>query len=161
MAELQTSTSSDSQGAVSTCAEITAQLYPAASPAQVLGVLDSDGSHQERRRSAGLQNETGPADCGGPRRLLCTGGHEAGEQTLSSRLAGVLQKLPGQCRGDSDLDKDFMVSREEFIDMRNAICLFVKDDKCQEMLIEVLASLVAAHWKVGGDDNNSVVRLQA
>ena len=31
----------------------------------------------------------------------------------------------------------------------------------QEMLIEVLASLVAANWKVGGDDNNSVVRLQA
>ena len=67
VAELQTSTSSDSQGALSTCAEITAQLYPAASPAQVLGVLDSNGSHQERRRSAGLQNETGPADCGGPR----------------------------------------------------------------------------------------------
>ena len=61
----------------------------------------------------------------------------------------------------TSLDKDGKVSREEFIDMLNAICLFVKDDKCQEMLIEVLASLVAANWKVGGDDNNSVVRLQA
>jgi len=55
-----------------------------------------------------------------------------------------------------DLDKDGRVSREEFIDMRNAIRLFLKDAKCQEMLIEVLAGLVAAHWKVGGDDDTSV-----
>ena len=40
--------------------------------------------------------------------------------------------------------------------MRNTIHLFVKDAKCQEMLIEVLAGLVAAHWKVGGDEHNSV-----
>ena len=40
--------------------------------------------------------------------------------------------------------------------MRNAIRLFLKDAKCQEMLIEVLAGLVAAHWKVGGDDDTSV-----
>ena len=46
-----------------------------------------------------------------------------------------------------------MVSREEFIAMRNTIHLFVKDAKCQEMLIEVLAGLVAAHWKVGGDEH--------
>jgi hypothetical protein len=43
------------------------------------------------------------------------------------------------------------VSREEFIDMRNAIRLFVKDAKCQEMLIEVLAGLVGANWKQGGE----------
>ena len=36
--------------------------------------------------------------------------------------------------------------------MRNAIRLFVKNAKCQEMLIEVLAGLVAANWQVGGDD---------
>jgi hypothetical protein len=48
------------------------------------------------------------------------------------------------------------VSREEFIAMRNTIRLFVKDAKCQEMLIEVLAGLVAAHWKVGGEDDTSV-----
>ena len=40
--------------------------------------------------------------------------------------------------------------------MRNAIRLFLKDVKCQEILIEVLAGLVAAHWKVGGDDDTSV-----
>ncbi len=40
--------------------------------------------------------------------------------------------------------------------MRNAIRLFVKDAKCQEMLIEVLAGLVAVNWKVGGDDDTSV-----
>ena len=40
--------------------------------------------------------------------------------------------------------------------MRNTIRLFVKDAKCQEMLIEVLAGLVAAHWKVGGEDDTSV-----
>ncbi len=40
--------------------------------------------------------------------------------------------------------------------MRNAIRLFVKDAKCQEMLIEVLAGLVVANWKVGGDDDTSV-----
>jgi len=55
-----------------------------------------------------------------------------------------------------DLDKDGMVSREEFIAMRKTICLFVKDAKCQEMLIEVLAGLVAARWKVGVIDNTSV-----
>ena len=44
-----------------------------------------------------------------------------------------------------DLDKDGKVSREEFIAMRNAIRLFVKNAKCQEMFIEVLAGLVAAH----------------
>ncbi len=41
--------------------------------------------------------------------------------------------------------------------MRSTIRLFVKDAKCLEMLIEVLAGLVAAHWKVGGDDETSVV----
>jgi len=64
-----------------------------------------------------------------------------------------------ECRAlfdEMDLDKDGRVSREEFIDMRNAIRLFLKDAKCQEMLIEVLAGLVAAHWKVGGDDDTSV-----
>ena len=40
--------------------------------------------------------------------------------------------------------------------MRNAIRLFIRDAKCQKMLIEVLAGLVAAHWKVGGDDDTSV-----
>ena len=55
-----------------------------------------------------------------------------------------------------DLDKDGKVSREEFIAMRNAIRLFVKNAKCQEMFIEVLAGLVAAHWQVGGDDDTSV-----
>jgi hypothetical protein len=55
-----------------------------------------------------------------------------------------------------DLDKDGRVSREEFIDMRNAIRLFLKDANCQEMLIEMLAGLVAANWKVGGDDDTSV-----
>jgi hypothetical protein len=48
-----------------------------------------------------------------------------------------------------------MVSREEFIAMRKTIRLFVKDAKCQEMLIEVLAGLVAARWKVV-IDNTSV-----
>ncbi len=55
-----------------------------------------------------------------------------------------------ECRAvfdEMDLDKDGRVSREEFIDMRNAIRLFLKDAKCQEMLIEVMAGLVAAHWK--------------
>ena len=52
------------------------------------------------------------------------------------------------------------MSREEFtefIAIRSTIRLFVKDAKCLEMLIEVLAGLVAAHWKVGGDDDTSVV----
>ena len=40
--------------------------------------------------------------------------------------------------------------------MRNAIRLFVKNAKCQEMLIEVLAGLVAANWEVGGDHDTSV-----
>jgi hypothetical protein len=48
------------------------------------------------------------------------------------------------------------VSRKEFIDMRNAIRLFLKDAKCHEMLIEVLAGLVAANWKGGGDGDTSV-----
>ena len=45
----------------------------------------------------------------------------------------------------------------EFIAMRSTIRLFVNDAKCLEMLIEVLAGLVAAHWKVVGDDDTSVV----
>ncbi len=52
------------------------------------------------------------------------------------------------------------MSREEFtefIAIRSTIRLFVKDAKCLEMLIEVLAGLVAAHWKVGGDEDTSVV----
>ena len=47
--------------------------------------------------------------------------------------------------GSRPRDKDGLVSREELIAMRNAIRLLVKDAKCQEMLIEVLACLVAAH----------------
>jgi hypothetical protein len=64
-----------------------------------------------------------------------------------------------ECRAlfdEMDLDKDERVSREEFIEMRNAIRLFVKDAKYQEVLIEVLAGLVAANWKAGGDDVISV-----
>ena len=45
----------------------------------------------------------------------------------------------------------------EFIAMRSTIRLFVNDAKCLEMLIEVLAGLVAANWKVWGEDDTSVV----
>ena len=74
--------------------------------------------------------------------------------------------MPFDLRPD-DLDKDGRVSREEFIDMRNAIRLFLKDAKCQEILIEVLAGLVAAHWKVRNHSQKGVglcygsLRLQA
>jgi hypothetical protein len=37
-----------------------------------------DRSHQERTRHRGLQNETASEDCGGPRGLLCTCGHDTG-----------------------------------------------------------------------------------
>ena len=40
--------------------------------------------------------------------------------------------------------------------MRNAIRLFVEDAKCQQMLIELLAGLVAARWKAGVTDDTSV-----
>ena len=43
--------------------------------------------------------------------------------------------------------------------MRNTIRLFVKDAKCQEMLIEVLAGLVAARWKAGVIENTSVADM--
>ena len=45
----------------------------------------------------------------------------------------------------------------EFIAMRSTIRLLVNDAKCLEMLIEVLAGLVAANWKVGGEEDESVV----
>ena len=38
----------------------------------------------------------------------------------------------------------------------NATCLFLQGAKCQEVLVESLASLVAAPWKAEGDDDISV-----
>ena len=66
-------------------------------------------------------------------------------KAYKSLLGNVDEALCRLLFDEMDLDKDGRVSREEFITMRNTIRLFVKDAKCQEMLIEVLASLVAAH----------------
>ncbi len=57
---------------------------------------------------------------------------------------------------EMDQGKDGWVSKDEFLEMRNAIRLFLHGAKCQELLVESLASLVAARWKAGGDDDTSV-----
>jgi len=167
-AELETSACSASQGALSTLVETTAQAYPAASPAQVLGdtpveaaVLEMDPtkSHEAARdfkMRLGLRIAAGPdaffalADTKQEDKLSPQGWLEA----CKSSLGNVDETLCRSLFDQMDLDKDGRVSREEFIDMRNAIRLFLKDAKCQEMLIEVLAGLVAAHWKVGDDDTS-------
>jgi hypothetical protein len=64
-----------------------------------------------------------------------------------------------QCRAlftEMNLDKDGWLSKDEFFEMRNAIRLFLQGAKCQELLVELLAILVAARWKAGGDDDTSV-----
>ena len=44
-----------------------------------------------------------------------------------------------------DLDKDGTVSREEFVEMRNAIRLFVSGANTQGLLVEMLVGAVTAH----------------
>ena len=47
--------------------------------------------------------------------------------------------------GQMDLDKDGTVSREEFVEMRNAIRLFVSGANTQGLLVEMLVGAVTAH----------------
>jgi hypothetical protein len=170
LAELETSACSASQGALSTLVETTAQAYPAASPAQVLGdtpvdaavfemdPTKSDEAARDFRMRLGMCIAAGPdaffalADTKQEDILSPQGWLEA----CKSSLGNVDETLCRSIFDQMDLDKDGKVSREEFIAMRNAIRLFVKNAKCQEMFIEVLAGLVAAHWQVGGDDDTSV-----
>jgi len=78
------------------------------------------------------------------------------EKACRSFLGNVDSALCRTLFDEMDLDQDGWVSKDEFIEMRNAIRVFLQSSKCQELLVESLASLVAAHWKAGGDDDTSV-----
>jgi hypothetical protein len=164
LAELQTSASSASQGALITSAEITAQ---AASPAQVrhtpAAVLEIDPTKSAQaaldfKMRLGLRIAAGPeaffalADTNQDDILTPEGWLEA----CKSSLGHVDETLCRSLFHEMDLDKDGRVSKGEFIAIRNSIRLFVTDAKCQEMLIEVLAGLVAANLKVGVEEDTYV-----
>jgi hypothetical protein len=54
-------------------------------------------------------------------------------------------ELARELFGQMDLDKDGTVSREEFVEMRNAIRLFVSGANTQGLLVEMLVGAVTAH----------------
>jgi hypothetical protein len=67
------------------------------------------------------------------------------EKACTSFLGDVGTELSRALFDQMDFDKDGTVSKEEFVEMRNAIQLFVKGANCQELIVESLAGLVAAH----------------
>ena len=75
------------------------------------------------------------------------------EESCTGFLGAVEPGLVRTLFDEMDLDKDGSVSKDEFLEMRNAIRLFVQDAKCQELLVEALAGLVAARWNTVTDDS--------
>ena len=68
-------------------------------------------------------------------------------------------ELAREMFGQLDLNKDGAVSREEFLEMRSAIRLFLKGAKTQELLVEMFVGAVTAHLAKTSqphDDDTSV-----
>ena len=67
-------------------------------------------------------------------------------QAACTRVLGHEEpELARELFGQGDLDKDGTVSREEFIEMRNAVRLFVSGANTQGLIVEMLVGAVSAH----------------
>ena len=65
-------------------------------------------------------------------------------QACAAALGDVAPEVMNELFDEMDLNKDGRVSREEFIDMRNTILLFVKEAKLLDLVVAELAADVAA-----------------